>query len=115
MSIIRLGVLALAALAAACGGAATPPAPATAAATVVYSGFSVAPASVEVKAGEAVGWSNRDGTTHTVTAGKPGSKSGAFEQRVASNASVTVTFAAAGTFEYFCELHPTMVGTVVVR
>lgn len=116
-SLIRLGVLTISALAVACGGAATPAAaPAgSSAAAVTYESFRVAPASVEVKAGQSVSWTNKDSTIHTISAGKPGAKSGPFDQKVAGNASASVTFDKAGTFDYFCEFHTSMVGTVVVK
>lgn len=116
-SLIRLGVLALVTLAVACGGAASPgAAPAGGgAATVTYEGFRVTPASVEVKAGQTVAWSNKDSTLHSVSAGKPGAKTGQFDQKVGSNGSASVTFDKTGTFDYFCEFHTSMVGTVVVK
>ena len=119
-TIARLAALVLAALAVACGSAAGPAATtgdtsASGAATVTYSGFAVAPKSVEVKAGQAVTWTNKDGTTHTITAGKPGAKTGTFEKQVAGNTSASVTFATAGTFDFFCEFHSSMTGQVVVK
>lgn len=115
---VRLAVLALTAVAVACGTAATPSGTAptgAAAATVTYEGFRVTPASVEVKAGESVAWTNKDGTTHTISAGKPGAKAGTFDQKVAGNATASITFDKAGSFDYFCELHTSMIGKVVVK
>ena len=116
--LVRLSVLALAAVAVACGSAATPSRTApsgAAAATVTYEGFRVAPASVEVKAGESVAWTNKDGTTHTISAGKPGAKAGTFDLKVAGNATASVTFDKPGSFDYFCEFHISMTGKVVVK
>ena len=106
----------------ACSPARSGPAPAVtaagtaaAAASVTYKDFQVDPTTLEVKVGQSVTWTNRDGTTHTVTSGIPGSKSGVFEQKVAGGATATVTFDKAGTFEFFCEFHVTMHGRIVVR
>lgn len=115
---IRLGALTVLALAVACGSAATQPAPAgttAAAAKVTYASFKVAPPSIDVKAGQSVTWTNTDTATHTITAGKPGAKTGTFDQKVAGGATASVTFDKAGTFDYFCEFHQSMVGTVVVK
>ena len=85
---------------------------AEAAATVAIEGFAFAPADVTVKAGEAVGWSNEDSARHTVTA-----KSGAtFDSGVlAEGASFEWPAEEAGTVEYVCSLHPSMVGTITVE
>ena len=114
----RLAAFALAALAIACGGAATP-APgsqgsADVGATVTYKNFAVSPASVEVKAGQAVAWKNDDSQQHTVSGGRPGAK-GPFDKKVDAGATTQVVFDTAGTFDYFCEFHPSMTGKVVVR
>ena len=117
-TIVRLAALALAAIAVACGSSAAP-APGTQAsgdvgATVTYKNFAVSPASVEVKAGQAVAWKNDDSQQHTVSAGRPGAK-GPFDKKVDPGATTQVVFATAGTFDYFCEFHPSMTGKVVVR
>ena len=117
-AIVRLGAFALTALAIACGGA-TAPAPgaagsASVGATVTYKSFAVGPASVEVKAGQAVAWKNEDSQQHTVTAGRPGAK-GPFDKKVDAGGTAQVVFDTAGTFDYFCEFHPSMTGKVTVR
>ena len=112
----RLGVLVFLALAVACGTAATTPAaPAAGGAAVTYKSFQIEPKSIEVKVGQAVTWTNGDSAAHTVTAGTPGTKSGTFDQKLPGNGTVKVSFDKAGTFDYFCELHTTMVGKVVVK
>ncbi len=128
-SLHRLGALAFLALAVACGAAATPSAdpaaggtavtpsaaPATGGAAVTYKSFQIDPKSIEVKTGQVVTWTNGDSAAHTITAGTPGTKSGAFDQKLAGNSTAKVTFDKAGTFDYFCELHTTMVGKVIVK
>ena len=114
----RLAAVALAALAVACGGAAAP-APGTqgsasVGATVTYKNFAVSPTSVEVKAGQAVAWKNDDTQQHTVSGGRPGAK-GPFDKKVDAGATTQVVFDTAGTFDFFCEFHPSMTGKVVVR
>ena len=71
---------------------------------------SFSPNPVEVKVGETVTWINDDSGRHTVT-----SKDGVFDSGMMGKAqSFSFTFDKAGEYPYFCEPHPTMVGTVVV-
>ena len=109
-----------------CGGGAAPTttAPtvgantvATAAASeVTVQGFAFKPASVEVKVGTKLTWTNKDGTTHTTTSGTPGAKDGKWDSQLsASGGTFSFTFAQAGTFAYFCSIHPTITGTVIVK
>ncbi len=73
--------------------------------------FAFSPATLTVKIGTAVTWTNKDSTTHTVT-----SDSGAFESgNLAPDATYTYVFSKAGTFTYHCTPHPYMKGTVVVQ
>ena len=80
-------------------------------ASVSIANFAFAPASVSVNAGDTVTWTNNDaGVPHTATA-----DGGAFNSgTLASGASFSHTFTAAGTFAYHCNIHPSMTGTVVV-
>jgi len=121
--ILRLGALGLIAFAAlvACGQTAAPAtsAPSAAAgakiATVTYKSFAVAPASLSVSPGTTVTWKNDDGTTHTVTSGKPGSKTDLTDKQVAGGATATFTFDKAGAFDFFCSFHNSMVTHVEVK
>ena len=72
--------------------------------------FAFQPASMQVPAGTTVTWTNSGAATHTVTADNDAFDSG----RLAPGASFSQTFAAAGTFTYHCEIHPQMIGTIVV-
>ena len=71
---------------------------------------SFSPNPVEVKVGETVTWINDDSGRHTVT-----SMDGVFNSELmARGQSFSFTFDKAGEYPYFCEPHPSMVGTVVV-
>jgi plastocyanin len=80
------------------------------------------PNPVEVNVGDTVTWINDDFTTHTATSGGPGSGStGIFGGSEDSPEIIgpegdtqSYTFDEAGEFPYYCTLHPSMVGTVVV-
>ena len=68
-----------------------------------------------VTKGASITWTNDDGTTHTVTSGVPGTPSGKFDQSVDAGKTFSFTFNDAGTYEFFCNIHPSMRGTVTVR
>jgi plastocyanin len=70
-----------------------------------------APDSLSVDVGATVTWTNNDFVDHTTTSDGTGWNSGV----VAPGGKFSVTFQSAGTFPYHCTLHPSMVGTVVVR
>lgn len=119
-----LGVLSAALVVlAACGGGAAPATGAPAAGAggaadgaVTAEGFAFKPAALEVKAGGKVTWTNKDGAPHTTTSGKPGAKDGKWEGQLAgSSGTFTFTFAQAGTYDYFCAIHTSMTGQVVVK
>lgn len=83
-------------------------------ASVVAAGFVFEPASVEVAVGQTVSWTNDDGVDHTVTAGEPGTPGTGFGEDLPAGGTASVTFTEAGTFPYFCTIHTTMTGEVVV-
>jgi plastocyanin len=69
------------------------------------------PGDLSVAVGTTVTWTNTDSTSHTSTSDVPGWNSGI----VGSGRTFSFTFQAPGTFRYHCDVHPSMVGTVVVR
>ena len=80
------------------------------------------PNPIEVNTGDTVTWINDDLTSHTATSGNPESGStGMFggtddspEIIGPEGGTQSFTFDEAGEFEYYCTLHPSMVGTVIV-
>ena len=80
------------------------------------------PNPIEVNTGDTVTWINEDFTSHTATSGSPESGStGMFGGTDDSPEIIgpegdtqSFTFDEAGEFEYYCTLHPSMVGTVIV-
>lgn len=105
----------------------TDPAPDTTQITITA--FDFQPMEVTVQAGEKVVWENQDDILHTVTSGKaqeqgvPGvtentdaQPDGKFDGDLDGvGATFGFTFEESGTFDYFCSIHPGMVGTVTVR
>jgi amicyanin len=87
-------------------------APATPESTAVkIDNFTFAPQSVTIKAGTTVTWTNEDDIPHTVAATSKAFKSKALD----TDDKFSFTFTTAGTYEYFCSLHPHMTGTIVVE
>ena len=93
------------------GATTTSAAGGTGGAQVTIQNFSFSPASVTVKVGDTVTWTNQDSTTHTVVADNGEFKSG----NLGNGATFSFTFSTAGTFAYHCSIHSTMKGTVVVQ
>jgi plastocyanin len=91
------------------------------ASTMADKAFSPNP--VNVKTGDTVTWTNDDSQVHTVVSGtgtsdpnkgKEFDSSPGLKTLLAPKQTFSHKFATAGEFPYFCELHPTMVGKVVV-
>jgi plastocyanin len=74
--------------------------------------FTYEPQSVTVKPGTVVKWVNEDDVPHTVTGSDAGSP--LHSSALDTDDSYTATVNAAGTYKYFCAIHPHMVGTLVV-
>ena len=73
--------------------------------------FTFVPASLSVKAGTTVTWTNEDSTPHTVTStdGSWGS------DQLAQGDSYMKLFSTPGSYEYHCSIHPYMRGVIVVE
>lgn len=82
--------------------------------SVTIAGFTFDPDTIEVSAGSTVTWTNEDGVGHTVTAGEPDEPADTFGESVDPGSSAEIGFDEAGTFPYFCTIHPSMTGEVVV-
>ena len=73
--------------------------------------FSFNPASVSIKVGDSVTWTNADGAAHSIQSGNDAFDS---PDKIAPATSFSFTFATVGTFTYICGIHPYMKGTIVV-
>ncbi len=73
--------------------------------------FSFGPVALTVPVGTTVTWTNRDDIPHNVV-----STDGVFKSKVLdTDEKFSYTFTKAGTFPYFCSIHPKMTGKVVVQ
>jgi plastocyanin len=80
-------------------------------AEVKIDNFSFGPQTVTVPVGATVTWTNRDDIPHTVV-----STDGVFKSKVRdTDEKFSYTFTKAGTYSYFCSIHPKMTGKVVVQ
>ena len=75
------------------------------------------PQVIDVTVGTTVTWENVDNTMHTATSGNPdGGADGVFDSDIMSAGDkFEFTFTDAGNYDYYCILHPWMVGTVNVE
>ena len=81
-------------------------------AEVKIDNFSFNPPTITVAPGTQVIWVNQDDIPHTVVSDdKTTFKSRALD----TDEKFTYTFTKAGTYSYFCSIHPHMVGKVVVQ
>ncbi len=73
--------------------------------------FNFSPKSLTVLVGATVTWTNHDDVPHTVT-----SRDKKFtSQAIDTDERFTFTFAEAGTYAYFCAIHPIMTAEIVVK
>jgi plastocyanin len=80
-------------------------------ADVKIDNFSFGPQTLTVSVGTTVVWTNRDDIPHTVV-----STDGVFKSKVRdTDEKFSYTFTKAGTYTYFCSVHPKMTGKVVVQ
>ncbi len=80
-------------------------------AVVIIQNFRFEPTILTVAVGTVVIWTNRDPVPHTATSRSAGTfDTGPIEQ----DQSKAVTLTEAGTFDYFCAIHPEMTGTITV-
>jgi plastocyanin len=79
---------------------------------ITIDNFSFAPATLTVKAGTTVTWTNRDDIPHGIASANNAFKKG---PALDTDDSFSFTFTTPGTYQYFCYLHPKMVGSIVVQ
>jgi plastocyanin len=85
--------------------------PATTRTAVTIDNFTFGPQTVTVPVGATVTWNNHDDIPHTAV-----STDGVFRSKVMdTNESFTYTFTKAGTYPYYCTIHPKMTGQVLVK
>jgi len=82
-----------------------------ASAEVKIDNFNFGPGTLTVSVGTTVTWTNHDDIPHNIV-----SPDGVFKSKVLdTDEKFSYTFTRAGSFPYFCSLHPKMTGRVVVQ
>jgi plastocyanin len=80
-------------------------------AAVKIDNFVFGPQTLTVPVGTTVTWTNSDDIPHTSV-----STEGVFKSKVLdTDEKFSYTFTKAGTYPYYCTIHPKMTGTVVVQ
>ncbi len=80
-------------------------------AEVKIDNFVFGPHTLTVSVGATVTWTNKDDIPHTTA-----STDGVFKSSVMdTDEKFSYTFAKAGTYSYYCTIHPKMTGKVVVQ
>jgi plastocyanin len=83
----------------------------SAAIEVKIDNFVFAPQTLTVPVGATVTWTNKDDIPHTTV-----STDGVFKSKVMdTDEKFSYTFTKAGTYAYYCSVHPKMTGKVVVQ
>jgi plastocyanin len=79
---------------------------------ITINNFSFSPQTIAVPVGATVTWTNHDSAPHIVT-----SANNRFNKSSVLKAGETFsnTFVTAGTYSYFCSIHPQMTGKITVR
>ena len=78
---------------------------------VTIDNFTFGPSELTIAVGTTVKWVNHDDIPHSVV-----DKNKAFRSKALdTDDAYSFTFASAGTFDYFCGLHPHMVGKILVK
>jgi plastocyanin len=80
-------------------------------AKVTIDNFTFAPAELTVSAGTTVTWDNHDDIPHSVVEKNKLFRSKALD----TDESYSFTVTQAGVYDYFCGLHPHMVGKIIVK
>ena len=78
---------------------------------ITIDNFTFSPKELTVTVGTTVKWVNHDDIPHTVVEKKTTFRSKALD----TDDSYSYTFTSAGAFDYFCGLHPHMVGQITVK
>ena len=79
---------------------------------VIIDNFSFSPKTITVPIGATVTWTNHDNVPHVVTSADDQFKKSPV---LKAGQSFSNTFATAGTYSYFCSIHPRMTGKIIVK
>ncbi len=78
---------------------------------VTIDNFCFSPQTLTVPAGTKVTWTNKDDVPHTVTSTDKQFGSRALD----TDEKFSFTFSTPGTYNYYCSVHPRMLGKIIVQ
>jgi plastocyanin len=78
---------------------------------VAIQNFAFSPASLTIKKGESVTWTNEDSVAHIIVSDSSAFQSGS----LAKGQTFSFTFNQTGQFPYHCSIHPSMKATIIVQ
>ena len=84
--------------------------PSTGANDIVVDSFNFAPATISVPVGTVVTWTNRDDVPHNIVSTERQFKSPVLD----TDETFSHVFTKAGSYNYYCSIHPKMTGQIVV-
>ena len=87
------------------------PSDATGAVSVTIANFAFNPATVTAKVGDTITWTNSDSVQHTATIK---SNESCTTPALAKDVSGGITFSQAGSYDFFCKIHPQMTGKIEI-
>ena len=74
------------------------------------------PYQIQINAGDTLVWINNDVAAHTVTSGNPSEANDIFNsEMLMPNKTFEYTFTNSGEYDYYCMVHPWMIGKVSVN
>lgn len=79
--------------------------------TVSMENLSFQPGALFISVGDEVTWTNNDSATHTVVANDSSFQS----EQLNSGSSFKNIFSKPGTYQYYCSIHPSMTGKIIVK
>jgi uncharacterized protein (TIGR03118 family) len=84
--------------------------------TIGIQGSAFVPGNQTIQVGDTVTWMNNDSIPHTSTSGQPSAPDGKWDSGfLSAGQSFSHTFTAAGTFPYYCTVHPFMTASITVQ
>ena len=83
--------------------------------TVSIAGFEFVPSTISINIGDTVKWVNDDAPPHKVVADSSSNIPGLESGMLNTGDSFSFTFNTVGSFGYFCQVHPSMKGTIIVK
>lgn len=93
------------------GEAVCTPSTETGTVTATMANFAFSPATITAKVGDVITWDNQDSAGHTATLT---SDAACTTPTIAAGSSGSLQFNVAGSYDYFCKIHPTMTGKIEV-